>query len=73
MSTLKRTPSSKFADVSFEFTENGVNVVEHHLVQGLKDQPWKHFMTPDIAASVIIDIKCKGGVLYAEQGGRGGF
>ncbi|RSL88040.1 hypothetical protein CEP51_001901 [Fusarium floridanum] len=58
---------------SFEFTEHGANVQEHHLVHGQKGQPWKAHLTPDKKAGSVMEIKGKGTALYAEQGGRGGF
>ncbi|GLI76774.1 hypothetical protein PoHVEF18_005052 [Penicillium ochrochloron] len=71
--STKPKSGSKFSGCSFEFTKNGTNVVEHHLVKELKNQPWKALMTPDKAASGVIATKSKGGVMYAEQGSRGGF
>lgn len=57
----------------FEFSENGDNVVDHHLVRDDKAQPWKQFYVPNKKNSAVIEVKGVGTALYCEKGGRGGF
>ena len=66
--------ASAFAAVpGFQFSENGDNVVDHHLVRNEKVQPWKQFFMPDKNNSAVIEVKGVGTALYCEKGGRGGF
>ncbi|ETS76503.1 hypothetical protein PFICI_11890 [Pestalotiopsis fici W106-1] len=66
--------ASAFAVVpGFEFSENGDNVVDHHLILEDKLQPWKQSYVPDKKNSAVIEVKGVGTRLYCDQAGRGGF